>query len=252
MKINSRFLKSFLATAVALIVCTTTYAKNTFSDITDSNNKNITRTYDVSKGFESISSDLVGNIIFTQESEKSATLKIIAPEEYLRQIKVEVKNNILVLTNNSKLKNRKKIKGVTIYISAPTINSIKLDGVGNLTINNGLESNSLSLLSKGVGNINIKQLKCNDLTVDNYGVGNVTLTGTTKNVVYKSDGVGSIKAEDLKAETVKADCNGVGSITCYATSKLTARISGIGSIRYRGNPQEKVFNKDGIGGIKSL
>ena len=241
------------STAVALIVCTTTYAKETFSDVIDSN-KNVTRTYDVSKGFDIIESDLIANIIFTQTPSETPTLKIVAHEDYLKIIQVEVKNGALILKGKAKQKNinLKKESGATIYISAPSISQIKIDGVGSLSIPDGIETKSLTIYSEGVGNATIKGVKCENISVYNSSIGAITLSGTAENAILQSDGVGSIKAEKLQSTTVEATCGGVGSISCFATKKLTANMTGVGNIRYRGNPDEKEFKKDGIGRISKL
>ncbi len=253
MKINSNFLKSLLVTALAFIACTTTYAKEKFSDSIE-NDKSITRTYDVSKGFHAINSDIIGNIIFVQTAEKNPTLKITAPEEYLKQIEVTVKNGVLTLVGkdkNLKIK-RNKSSNIQVCISGPQLDNLKMMGVGNFNANEGLKSSDLSIESTGVGNININNIDCNNATVFNSSIGNVKLSGTANKVVLKSDGVGGIVAENLKAKSVVATCDGVGNITCYATEKLNASMNGVGSIKYKGNPKEKEFKKDGIGSIKSM
>ena len=56
----------------------------------------------------------------------------------------------------------------------------------------------------------------------------------------------------LKAKSVKADVSGVGGIRCYASERIDGRVSGVGSLKYGGNPQEKQLKRDGVGGISEI
>ena len=127
-----------------------------------------------------------------------------------------------------------------------------MSGVGDFRATAGLKANDLSLQSVGVGNITINDLECNKINVANSSIGNITLSGNANKATLKSEAVGSIIAGDLKVRTVEATCAGVGNITCYATEEIIANADGIGSIRYRGNPKEKIFRKTGIGSIKAM
>jgi hypothetical protein len=39
---------------------------------------------------------------------------------------------------------------------------------------------------------------------------------------------------------------GSGDLSCYASESLTARTSGVGEIRYKGNPKELNISKKGV------
>jgi hypothetical protein len=61
--------------------------------------------------------------------------------------------------------------------------------------------------------------------------------------------VGSIDASEMKARRVKGEVSGVGGIDCYATDTLKAVVSGVGSLKYGGNPAVKKLDASGIGKI---
>jgi uncharacterized protein (UPF0264 family) len=73
-----------------------------------------------------------------------------------------------------------------------------------------------------------------------------------QSVDLECSGVGSIKGDNLKAKTVKAEVSGVGGISCYASDRIEGEVSGVGSLKYGGQPGEKVLKRDGIGEIVEL
>ena len=78
------------------------------------------------------------------------------------------------------------------------------------------------------------------------------LKGVADRAELDCSGVGSIKGDGLKAKSVKADVSGVGGIRCYASERIDGRVSGVGSLKYGGNPQEKQLKRDGVGGISEI
>lgn len=210
----------------------------------------ITRTYDVSKGFKGITSDIVGNIVFVQSKNGKSTLKITAPEEYLEKISVEVKDGVLTLNSEKIKRNNYKGSKILIAISSPVLESINLTGVGNFTVNTPLSSDDLNIKTGGVGNVVIQDLNCKKVNIINDSVGNITISGVGEDVVIKSSGVGNVYAQEFQATQVVAICSGVGHINCYAAKSIKATVSGIGNIRYKGKPTNRDVNKSGIGNIK--
>ena len=126
--------KSFITLLICILPLSSIFAKN--KSIDDVNNSTFTRTYDVTKGFSAISTDLIGNIFFTQVKDIPPTLKITGPEDYVKQLEVDVKSGILNITSKSnKMKNSKKVE-IKIYITDPDLVAFTQRGVSNFTIQN--------------------------------------------------------------------------------------------------------------------
>ena len=64
--------------------------------------------------------------------------------------------------------------------------------------------------------------------------------------------MGSIKASQLKAKSVMADVSGVGGISCHALESIDGRVSGVGSLKYGGSPQNKTLKRTGVGDISEI
>ena len=71
MKNNSSFIRLIFAAVMALTIINTSFASERYSDNTQ-NSESITRTFDVSKGFHVISSDVVGCVIFVQTKDEAS------------------------------------------------------------------------------------------------------------------------------------------------------------------------------------
>lgn len=238
-----------LATLLACLLTSCTFVAERAEGLKPSN-KSITRDYEI-KNFIAIDANTVSNIHYTQSTDGKSSLQIYGPDNFVDLIQVSVKGNTLILTmdKQKKIRNTKSLK---ITISSPNLDRISFRGVGNINIENKLTTNTLDIESKGVGNIDIQDLSCLNLTVSSMGVGNVNLKGKTENANLYSKGVGDVEATELEAVHVKASSYGVGNISCNATESLDAIVRGIGSINYKGSPVQKTFSKKGVGSIKSI
>ena len=78
-----------------------------------------------------------------------------------------------------------------------------------------------------MGNIEIQDLSCQNLTVSSMGVGNVNLKGKAESANLYSKGVGDVEATNLEAIHVKASSHGVGNISCNAVESLDAAVRGV-------------------------
>ena len=210
----------------------------------------ITRDFNVTD-FTAIDAITVSDIHYTQSTDGKCTLTIYGPDNFVELIQVSIKDKTLKLTmdKHKKIKNAQKLK---ITISSPHLNRIDFKGVGDIIIDDKLTTSRLDIESKGVGNINIQDLDCQNLMVSSMGVGNVEIKGKAENATLYSKGVGDISAIALEAVHVTASSSGVGNISCNAIQSIDASVRGVGSIDYKGSPEQKVFNKKGVGSIKNI
>ncbi|MDL2213598.1 DUF2807 domain-containing protein [Bacteroides sp. OttesenSCG-928-D19] len=236
------FLTAFLLSLVLLKSCV--YNEG----ITPSKNY-ITRDYKVTE-FSALDISTVGDVYYTQSTNGETSLEIYGPDNIIDLIQVSIKDNTLHLSMNKKgIKNIKKMK---ITISTPHLSDIQFNGVGDVHIKDGLQTNKLNLHHHGVGDMNIHSLSCEEVKATADGVGNTYLHGTAERATLRVHGVGDIDAFELKTKSTDASSKGVGSISCFASESISAEVQGVGSIKYKGNPAEKRINKNGIGSIKGV
>ncbi|MFA7105309.1 MAG: head GIN domain-containing protein [Dysgonamonadaceae bacterium] len=201
--------------------------------------------------FNSIKSDMIGNIIITQSN--SSSVRAEGSEDLINALTIEVSNGELKLSMKSSIRKRFKNTNskLTVWVNSPQINRVKNEGVGNITLKGKIDSDELIIESNGVGNFKAEDLNVGNARVNSEGVGNVMLSGSAVFLELNSDGVGNVDTKNLKAKDVIVHSDGVGSVKCYASRDIELYASGIGSVIYYGNPNIKALHKDGIGSLKS-
>lgn len=179
------------------------------------------------KPFEEVAMNYVGNVELIQNEQKSGTVELTAPDNYIELFKFESDGSQLSI-NASKNNVSMNSKDVRIKIYVADLVKIKNGGASNITMDS---------------------LDTDRLEIHNSGVGHIKVTGIADDVDLKNSGVGNIEADNLKALNAKASVSGVGSITCYASEKIEGHVSGVGSLTYKGHPKQKDTHRSGVGSI---
>ena len=146
--------------------------------------------------FSAINLQSVGNIVFTQSDTYSCRME--GPFEYVDKTKVTVKGV-------------KNVKNLTFYITAPDLNNVKIDGVGNFNATESLKLKNITFKLDGVGNCEVKNLRCDEVQLIVDGVGNMEMNVNCNTVKAKVDGVGNITLSG-KADRASLKRDGVGRI----------------------------------------
>lgn len=189
----------------------------------------VTKEYKL-KPFDEVHMRCVGAVELIQDEKKSGTVELTAPENYIELYKFENNGNEL------------EINFAKQHINIHTRN-VKIKVYTN---------NLLALKNSGASSIRMDSLDTDRIEIINSGVGSIAISGLADNVTLQNSGVGSINAENLKALNVKANVSGVGSITCYASERIEGKVSGVGSLKYAGNPKHKNNKRTGVGSISEM
>ena len=189
----------------------------------------VTKEYKL-KPFEEVHMRCVGAVELIQDEKKSGTVELTAPENYIELYKFENNGNEL------------EIDFAKQHINIHTRN-VKIKVYTN---------DLLALKNSGASSIKMDSLDTDKIEIVNSGVGSITIGGLADDVTLHNSGVGSINAENLKALNVKANVSGVGSITCYASERIEGKVTGVGSLKYAGNPKHKDNHRTGVGSISEM
>lgn len=129
------------------------------------------------------------------------------------------------------------------FISAKSVGSIK-------TFDESCKSVEL-IESEGVGSVKIDYVQSIKLSVIARSIGSVTLQkGEIASASLTSKGVGNINADSVVCKNATVCASSVGNVKLSVTDSLDAHASGIGNIKYSGNPIKVNKNATGIGKIK--
>ena len=214
--------------------------------------KTITEKELTMSSFDKVDIDVVGHVKVVQSVAGDYRVVLSAPENYMDFFECEVNDQELEVEYDSHMPNfTLEDRDIHITIYTPSLRELENSGVATVVVDS-LKSRLLKVENSGVGGIKMRGLHTEKLAVDCSGVGGITLHGVTTWLNLECSGVGSIDASGMKARRVKGEVSGVGGIECYASDTLKATVSGVGSLKYAGNPGVKKLNESGVGKISEL
>jgi hypothetical protein len=132
-----------------------------------------------------------------------------------------------------------------LYISFKDLDELFIEGGISLETKGYVELKDFYLHVEGGADIEMN-MKANKVRVVGQGGVNLEFAGIADELDASISGAGYMDAIDLKTRKSVFKIEGVGAGSVYATEELNATISGVGKIRYKGDP--KVYKKiEGIG-----
>ena len=215
------------------------------------------------------------DVTYTQQSGKPK-VEIYTSDNMVDLLDIYVKNGKLNLGFKKNVKvsyNKLEIRVTSEDLNAVNVagsgdfkftNGLKTDqlkmnvaGSGDITASNIQCSQVFTANVAGSGDIECKQLKAadmdisvagsGDLKIENAlvtsanasvaGSGTVKISGNADKANYSVAGSGDLYANDFKVQNISASVAGSGDIKCHAVEHLKARVSGSGTIGYKGNPE---------------
>jgi hypothetical protein len=185
-------------------------------------------------GFAGIDLRVSGEVYFQQDSVYK--VEINAQQNILDVMETYVSENRLVI----RFKNSVRVKShdpVKVVVSAPSFNSLRISGSGNIIGTGSLAPSSMELDISGSGNITLADLKTGLIDADISGSGDVNVSsGSATEEKLKISGSGSMDLSTVAASRVNTKTSGSGDVRVSASQQLDVNISGSGSVYYKGNP----------------
>ena len=198
MKTTSLYM--LLAATLAFFCVTTVCAKD--------GDARVTQTRKV-EAFHAIDITAVGEIIFTQADKYS--LRIEGKEKSVNRTTTSVSGDG-TLHIGFKGRSGRGNNGVTIYLSAPSLDGIEFRGVGSFRCEGDLKlDGDLNIDIDGVGEVVIDDLACRHLDIDLDGVGDAELTVDCDHVDASMHGVGSVTLRG-NARSANLSRGGIGEL----------------------------------------
>ena len=160
-------------------------------------------------GYTSIHIDGVATVRFTQSDTYSCRIEGKAKE--LARLTTTVENGILTIGQRIDHKREQNIQGATLYLSAPALEEVKLDGVGAFECEGALKAGNIRFEIDGVGTVEIADLHCQTAQIDIDGVGKGSINVYCDHLKARVDGVSSLKLSG-KARTATLRDSFLGKI----------------------------------------
>lgn len=137
-----------------------------------------------------------------------------ADDNLLALVTTEVENGMLVVSQSEPFD---AVTPPRVEVSTPSLDALRLSGAGDLTV----EGSDLERLD-----------------VSLTGAGTLRGSGSVGRLDLMLSGAGNIDLEGLAAADVTAMLSGAGNIVVHVTGALDAKVSGVGTISYSGDPAE--------------
>ncbi|TVQ92652.1 MAG: DUF2807 domain-containing protein [Bacteroidetes bacterium] len=186
--------------------------------------------------------------IFLLEGE-NPHIRIETDENIHEYISYEVKRSTLKLKMESNQIYRPT--RLDVYVTVNDLGQIRLSGATSLEADHVLVSPEFSLHLSGAGDIDL-EVETEKLTTHVSGAGSLKIKGYTYMHDITLSGAASLKCVDLITHITHIKLSGAGSANVYASEELNASISGVGSIRYAGEPRSTNISRSGVGSIRPI
>ena len=228
---------ALLATAVMLQSCV--YDVNAVKG-----NKNIVTVENDLTPFESL--QIAGIFKVHLAEGNSPHIEIVTDENIHEYITVEVRNNTLHLGMEKGSYDPSRLE---VYITTSPLKKIEISGAASLSSKNTLTGRNLIVNTSGAGNVDV-EVQSETLQTRVSGAGKIDIRGVAIQHEIQISGVASVNCRDLATEKTKVSISGAGSAKVHATESLDATVSGVGSVRYSGDPKQIRTGTSGAGSIK--
>ena len=198
--------------------------------------------------FNKINTQGVASIYFTQGDELN--INIEGDKRSVENLSLQVHNGTLYISDKKNI-NGRTWQRLNLYITAPDLEKVWMNGVGSFNVNENLNLNhNLGFHSDGVGAVKINSVSCGNAEIHNNGVGSFTINHCEcGDIEIVQGGVGSIKM-GLNSQDVRLTSSGVGSVKVNTQCrKINIYASGVGSTTVTGTADDFTVVKTGIGGV---
>jgi hypothetical protein len=205
------------------------------------------RDYPVS-GITALASSIPLDLEIIQDDLESLTLE--DDDGQLREVEVRMDGGtVRIRTHNGSTNWKRSVKGV---MHTKRLESVHLAGTGSIQ-SASIRAEEFKATISGSGKIRFRRLDATDVKVVVSGAGNVDLgSGRVEQLNVAVTGAGDVAAGKLRSDAGKVVISGAGTATVWPEKTLDVRISGVGSVRYYGDPQIIGQHVAGVGSVKRM
>ncbi len=186
------------------------------------------------------------DVILVAGSAPSYSLEM--DQNLLDFIEIQTRGNTLYIETTKEAAYNPTKAELTIYYTH--LNSISVSGACQLQSENVLSTNNMEIFISGAAKIDL-EMDVESLTTVVSGAATIQLKGQADKHTSRLSGASHLRAETLYTKETSIELSGAGAAHIHASSKLRAVMSGVGSIRYYGNPPDLIVDRSGLGSVKS-
>jgi len=193
------------------------------------------------------------HVVFKQEN--TTNVKVFADSDKLQNVITKVENGVLKVYIDNKGMNKMKFKNLSVNISSPRMDNVKVSSGSNFTAVNSIKENNLRIEASSGSLVTGKFTIANTADFNVSSGSNVKANITSGKVMVKSSSGSSvnvegnadmgmidvssgsvIKAENLRVNTADVESTSGSSASVNVKNKMRVKASSGGAVRYKGNP----------------
>jgi hypothetical protein len=174
-------------------------------------------------------------------------LRIEAEDNILKVLTIRVESGKLIIGSDACISTSKPIR---IYATANDINSLEVSGSGTIIGKNRINADLLDLKLSGSGGMDLN-LKTKTVRTEMPGSGIILLKGAADDQSADISGSGKIAGYELATKRSGITISGFGSVEANVSDEINARISGSGTVHYRGHPERISEDISGTGVMRN-
>jgi hypothetical protein len=186
--------------------------------------------YQVTEPFTKIELSGVVNVELRQGGECSVR---VVPESAADQIKVEIKDGTLYISNENEKKGPKENQeDVVIKVSIVKLESLDIGGATRLTSKNEIVVQDIHVEASGASDLKL-DLKSTGLTADFSGASNVNITGTSDRANIDISGAADADLNGFSIKDARIDNSGAANLEITISESLKVDGSGASMTLYK-------------------
>jgi hypothetical protein len=186
------------------------------------------------KNFHVISVSSAFDVFISQGSEEKVAVSAAEAKD-LAHIIVTVKNGVLEIGWDRKIKWGRANKKLKAYISFKNIDKLEASGACDVNINGTLKADKdFRIELSGATNLSGKIEVGDKLIVDLSGASDAKLSGKADKMVIDANGASSFKGFEFVVDYCNATASGASDIKITVNKELSAHASGASDVGYKG------------------
>ena len=170
---------------------------------------------------------VAGGYQLTIEVGKPTRLEIRTDEDMLPLVVTEVVGDQLKIRSQ---KGPRSSGSVEVAVATPRLTELRISGAVTGRVS-GVDSGRFKLDISGAGSLDVQ--------------------GKTGDLSLTISGAGRVRARGLEAKRATVRSSGAGSVQVFASEALDINLSGVGSVRYFGKPDDIKRSVSGLGSVKA-
>lgn len=240
-------------------------------------------------GFSTIDFRIPGKLYLRQEG--SEKVEIEASKDLLSRIETKVEGSKLIISTPGKFTWRSGDDNIKVYVSIRTLEGLSVSGSGDILGEGKFSAQDVELRVSGSGSLKLALEATGEVDANVSGSGQLMIEGRSAGfeshvsgsgrvglnmtVAGKADfdisgsgqidaggrsdsaeidisGSGKVLAADMQTKRCDVKITGSGDVEIHVLEELDSRISGSGSVSYKGNPSKVNNNASGSGTVRKM